>query len=87
MRILSILFLSLFLSSPLFAIDDGPVNINSADAETLVQSLQGVGPAKAEAIVRYRETYGDFETIEELESVKGIGPSIVEKNRSHITLK
>lgn len=87
MRLLSILLLSLCLSSPLFAAEGSPVNINSADAETLVESLKGIGPAKAEAIIRYRETYGSFETVEELESVKGIGPSIVQKNRDQILLK
>lgn len=92
MRLLSIFLLSLCLSSPLFAADisvadAAPVNINTADAETLVQALKGVGQSKAKAIIEYRETYGQFETLEELESVKGIGPAIVEKNREHIVLK
>ena len=32
----------------------GPVNVNSADASTLAKELDGIGPAKAQAIVEYR---------------------------------
>ena len=88
MRLLSVLLLSFcLLSSPLFAADLPPVNINTADVETLTQGLTGVGQSKAKAIVEYRKTYGNFEAVEELEAVKGIGPAIVEKNRGHIVLK
>jgi competence protein ComEA len=70
---------------------DGPVevsvDINSADAETLAVALEGIGYAKAEAIVRYREQYGRFYSAEELTAVKGIGRSTVEKNRTRITLQ
>lgn len=62
------------------------VNINVADARTLAARLSGVGLSKAEAIVRYRETYGPFESIEELADVKGIGQSTVARNRPLITL-
>lgn len=51
----------------------GLININRASAEQLT-ALPGIGPAKAGAIVDYRETYGKFETIEQLMEVKGIGP-------------
>nr|WP_136251664.1 ComEA family DNA-binding protein [Ningiella ruwaisensis] len=54
------------------------VNINEADAETL-SSLPGVGPKKAEAIISYRELNGNFQTVEELQNVKGIGKRMVEK--------
>ena len=87
MRKLAVLLLSFCLSSLLFAADSPPVNINTADVETLTQGLKGIGHSKAEAIVKYRETYGSFEAIEELEEVKGIGPAIVAKNREHIVLK
>lgn len=62
------------------------VNINSADAATLDRLLQGIGPAKAEAIVRYRKEYGPFKRLEDLEKVKGIGPKLLEKNRNVIRL-
>ncbi len=63
------------------------VNINSADAETLAEGLVGVGMSRAEAIVRYREEFGPFFTADDLQQVKGIGPSVVEKNRERIRLE
>ncbi|MEP0203553.1 MAG: helix-hairpin-helix domain-containing protein [Halioglobus sp.] len=63
------------------------VNINTADAQTLASGLNGVGLSRAEDIIRYREAYGPFATVEELTSVKGIGKSTLEKNRQVITLE
>ena len=63
------------------------VNINAADAASLAETLVGVGQSRAEAIVRYREEFGPFFTIEDLMQVKGIGPAVVEKNRERITLE
>jgi competence protein ComEA len=57
-----------------------PVDINRADASQLA-TLNGVGPAKAEAIVAYREKNGPFQSVEQLADVKGIGLKTVEKNR------
>ncbi len=62
------------------------VNINTADAETIAQVLNGVGLKKAEAIVRYRETHGRFDSPSDLTRVKGIGPSIVAKNEAKIVV-
>ena len=61
-----------------------PVNINSADAATLARELKGVGPAKAEAIVQYRQQHGSFRSADELALVKGIGPKFIERNRAQI---
>lgn len=63
------------------------VNINSADAATLAEALSGVGASRAEAIVRYREMYGPFESIEELAEVSGVGSATLERNRERITLE
>ena len=63
------------------------VNINSADANTLAAGLNGVGQTRAVEIVRYREAYGPFASVEELTEVKGIGKSTLEKNRTLITLE
>ena len=63
------------------------VNINSADAQTLAASLKGVGMSRAQEIVRYRETFGPFASIDELVEVKGVGLSTVEKNRAVLTLE
>ncbi len=65
----------------------GPVNVNEADARTIARELQGIGPAKARAIVEYRENNGPFETVEDLMKVKGIGRKVLEDNRKNILLK
>ena len=62
------------------------VNINNADAQTLATNLKGVGLSRAKEIVRYRETYGPFASVDELEEVKGVGLSTIEKNRALLTL-
>lgn len=61
-----------------------PVNINTADAETLAAALQGVGPSKAQAIVEYRSKHGPFKNADDLSLVKGIGERTVELNRADI---
>ena len=62
----------------------GPVNVNTADAETISRELKGIGLAKARAIVQFREQHGEFELPEELLKVKGIGPRVLADNREHI---
>jgi len=62
----------------------GPVNVNTADAETISASLQGVGLSKARAIVEYRQKHGPFGTPDDLSLVKGIGERTVELNRGNI---
>ncbi len=62
------------------------VDLNSASAEQLAATLVGVGAAKAQAIIRYRDEVGPFRSVEELEEVKGIGPSIVKRNMSRISV-
>jgi competence protein ComEA len=64
----------------------GTVNINSADAATLAAELDGVGMARAEAIVAYRQKVGRFESAEQLLDVSGIGPRILEWNQERIVL-
>lgn len=63
------------------------VNINTADAETLSRQLQGIGLTRAQEIIRYREAYGPFSSVEELVDVKGIGQATLDKNRVFITLE
>jgi competence protein ComEA len=64
-----------------------PVDINHADADTLAAELTGVGSAKAQAIVAYRETNGPFMSVEDLAKVKGIGAKTVEKNRANLVIE
>ncbi len=63
------------------------VNINSADAATLAQTLEGVGEQKASAIVAHRKKHGPFKSIDALDQVKGIGGKTLEKNRARIALR
>ncbi|MCB1853538.1 MAG: helix-hairpin-helix domain-containing protein [Halieaceae bacterium] len=63
------------------------VNINEADAETLASALRGIGDARAVEIVRYREAYGPFTSVDELVEVRGIGQSTLDDNRALITLE
>lgn len=60
------------------------VDINTADAATLADSLNGVGMVKAEAIVAYRDEHGPFDSADQLIEVKGIGLRTVENNREVI---
>jgi len=81
------------LSSPLFADNENPliynnkININTANAGALSEALTGIGLKKAEAIVTYREAFGDFHDALELTEVKGIGKATVEKNINKILVK
>ena len=63
------------------------VNLNAADAETLRRDLFGIGAAKANAIIAYRESNGPFTAVDELLEVKGIGKALLEKNRERIVIK
>jgi competence protein ComEA len=64
----------------------GNVNINTADAATLADGLNGVGIKKAQAIVDYRKQHGAFKSVNDLAKVKGINDKLIEKNKDIITL-
>ncbi|WP_058911555.1 ComEA family DNA-binding protein [Entomohabitans teleogrylli] len=66
--------------------DSEMVSINSASAEMLAESLNGVGLKKAQAIVSYREANGPFNSVDELRSVPGIGNALVERNLPRLKL-
>lgn len=63
-----------------------PVNINSADASMMAESLNGIGPKLAAAIVAYRKQNGPFKSLEDLAKVRGVGPQVVERNRLDILI-
>ena len=81
---LAALALCLAFAAPVFA--GSPVDINRADAQTLADALDGVGLAKAKAIVDYRQAHGPFKSPDQLTEVKGIGARTVERNRANILL-
>ena len=60
------------------------VNINTADAQSIASSLNGVGIKKAEAVVAWRKEHGNFTDLAALENVKGIGSKTLEKNKDNI---
>ncbi|MCE0916187.1 MULTISPECIES: ComEA family DNA-binding protein [unclassified Pseudomonas] len=60
------------------------VDLNQADASTLQSELNGIGKAKAEAIVAYREAHGPFQSVDELLEIKGIGNALLERNREKL---
>lgn len=62
------------------------ININTADEATL-SSLKGIGAKKAEAIIAWRNANGEFQSLDQLAEVKGIGAAILDANRELITLK
>ena len=80
-------FLLLFaLVAPGIAFAAPPVNINTADKETLM-TVKGVGERRAEAIIAYREEHGPFKSVEDLLAVQGIGRQIIDENRENLTTK
>ena len=60
------------------------VNINTADAQSIAETLNGIGIKKAEAIVAWRTEHGDFTDLATLEQVKGIGRKTTAKNKDSI---
>ncbi|MGG2086321.1 helix-hairpin-helix domain-containing protein [Priestia aryabhattai] len=62
------------------------VNINTANTDEL-QTLNGIGPSKASAIVSYREENGLFQKVEDLGQVSGIGEKSLEKIKAQITVQ
>lgn len=63
------------------------ININTASAETLSAVMSGVGAARAQAIVTYREEHGPFDSVQELLEVDGVGPTILANNQHMLTVE
>lgn len=72
----------LFIAAPVQAGES--VNINSATIAEL-QSVRGIGPKTAAAIVAYRDAHGAFANVDELENVKGIGAKSLKKMEANLT--
>lgn len=81
----AILFVLSFLSAGV-ALAAETVNLNKADAAAIQQSLIGIGPVKAEAIISYRKKNGKFSGVDDLLNVKGIGPGLIKKNKKYLSL-
>ena len=61
------------------------INVNSAKKDELI-FLQNVGPVTAERIIRFREDFGVFKSIDDLTRVKGIGPKTLDNLRKYVTI-
>lgn len=65
---------------------EGRVNLNTATQEDL-ETLTGIGPSKAIAILEYRETVGKFKQVDDLKKVSGIGDKTFEKLQESISVQ
>lgn len=65
---------------------DGRVNLNRATVEELC-TLQGIGEAKAEAILAYREEIGAFTSVEQIQNVTGIGENLFKQIKESIYIE
>lgn len=63
--------------------EDGRVNLNTASVEQLM-TLPGIGQAKAESIISFRETHGEFESVEDIMNIEGIKEGVFSKIEDHI---
>ncbi|MDM7323300.1 MAG: helix-hairpin-helix domain-containing protein [Gammaproteobacteria bacterium] len=79
------LLMALCLNASL-ALAAEPLDLNTATAAQL-ESLHGIGPAKAQAIIDYRSKHGPFQKVEDLEKVDGIGAKMMEKLKPMVTVK
>ena len=66
-------------------IANAEVNINTASQSEL-EMLQGIGPAKAKAIIEYREKNGSFESVNDLKKVNGIGAETIKQLGGNVTV-
>lgn len=83
MRILPILIVILTVVFSVVTVAEEKIDLNSATAEEIA-TLNNIGLKKAEKIVEYRQSNGQFESIDDLKNVKGIGSVTIEKNRERM---
>ena len=78
-------YLTLFFIFFLTASAAAVININTAGVDELT-GLAGIGPVKAESIIKYRKEKGPFQKVEELKNVYGIGEKLVARIKGDITV-
>ncbi|MEY3017167.1 MAG: hypothetical protein RL336_302 [Pseudomonadota bacterium] len=81
---MSALTAGVLLGCSVMAMAQQPVDINTASAEVIAETLKGVGLKRAQAIVAYREKHGAFQSLTDLEAVKGVGSSTLKRNQERI---
>ncbi|MQB01843.1 MAG: transposase, partial [Actinobacteria bacterium] len=61
------------------------IDVNVADA-AMLETLPGIGPTRAAAIIAYRDEVGGFRSVDQLLEVQGIGPATLESLRDLVTV-
>jgi len=79
------LLAALFVFFAFFGMATAAVNLNTASKAEL-ETVKGIGPQKAEAIIEYRKRNGPFKTIDELKKVSGFGDKSVANMRLELTV-
>ena len=77
--------LSLFVSLAFSGITYAAVDLNTATKEQL-ETVKGIGPSKAEAIIEYRKQHGPFKKVDDLNEIKGFGDKSVEALKGELTV-
>ncbi|MDP2029480.1 MAG: helix-hairpin-helix domain-containing protein [Thiobacillus sp.] len=77
----SMLVLAALVAFPAYS----AININTATQSEL-EAVKGLGPAKAKAIITYRESKGGFKSLDELDNVKGFGKASIEKLKADLEI-
>lgn len=81
MKYKSLLVLASLIAFPAFA----AMNINTATQSEL-EAVKGLGPAKAKAIIEYRQAHGNFKHLDELDNVKGFGKASIDKLKGELSV-
>lgn len=83
MKLCAMMFFLLAMCGLAFAAE--PVDVNTATQEQL-ESVKGIGPKKAQAIIEYREQNGEFKTIDDLDNVKGFSKIGIAKMQDRLAV-
>lgn len=73
-------------ADPVYIVETGPLDLNRASAED-IERLPFIGPAMAQRIVARRDSVRRFRSLEELDSIKGVGPALIEKLRPLVVVR
>lgn len=77
---------SAYKNGPAYLVFDKKIPLNEASPKDLAV-LNGLGPLRAESVVRWRESHGPFRSLEELKKVPGIGQKTFERIQPFLTLQ
>src|SRR5512137_1209713 len=84
-KVMNKILLAIAVFFAFISVSFAAVNLNTATKEELT-SIKGVGPAKAQAIINYRQKNGSFKSVDDLKNVKGFGDKSVDKIRAAVSV-